>query len=366
MTSDQLPTGRTKRSLAALLMLLAVALGAWWYATRPNAAAPEAANATAGDTAVGGAVAGGTEETAQANAKPPRRRSAKASFDLSALTLPTEKVRGGGPPKDGIPSLTSPEFVAAGDAAFMKDEDLVIGVALGDQAKAYPLKILDHHEAVNDTVGGKAVAVTYCPLCDSSIVFDRERGGEAIELGVSGLLYNSNVLLYDRGEEGKESLWSQMGSRAVSGPAVGSRLPRLPLEVTSWAAWRERRPDTLVLSRRTGHKRTYNRSVYARYFKSPRVRFPLDHQDDRLPPKTPVLGVVVGDQARAFPVAAVIESGEERLTAQLAGKQFTLVANPAAKSVRIEAADEGVEWVYAFWFAWAAFQPETVLWAAEP
>ena len=288
------------------------------------------------------------------------------SFDLSQLTLPLDQVRSGGVRKDGIPAIDAPKFVAAGDASFMQDSDQVIGVARGDDAKAYPLKILDLHEAVNDRLDGLPIAVTYCPLCDSSVVFDRRVAEREIELGISGLLYNSNVLLFDRGQPGKESLWSQMMSRAVSGPSVKQPLRRLPLEVTSWAAWRQRYPQTSVLSDDTGHPRQYDRTVYARYFSSPRLMFRVNHQDQRLPAKTPVLGVTANGSAMAFAVDAYLAQPKLRTTHQLAGKQFTIVGDSKGKSLRVEQADEGVDWVYAFWFAWSAFEPKTDLWTAEP
>jgi len=287
-------------------------------------------------------------------------------FDLSGLTLPRNQVRSGGVRKDGIPAINLPKFVVASKASYLQDEDRVIGVAIGGQAKAYPLKILDLHEAVNDHLAGQPIAVTYCPLCDSAVVFDRRQAGRQIELGVSGLLYNSNVLLYDRGEAGQESLWSQIESQAVSGPAASQPLQRLPLEVTRWSAWRERHPQTLVLSQDTGHHRRYDRSTYAGYFQNSRLMFPVSHQDERLPHKTPVLGVTAGGLAMAFEVEAYLARAELRSTHQLAGKQFTVVGDPEGRSLRVEQADEGVEWLYAFWFAWVAFEPDTKLWFASP
>ena len=156
-------------------------------------------------------------------------------FDVSNAIIPQSEILPGGPPKDGIPSLTSPLFVSRADAKFMDDEDRVIGVSRGNEAKAYPLKIMDWHEAVNDTVDGLPMAVTYCPLCDSAAVFDRRLPDRIFELGVSGWLYNSNVLLYDRGAAEGESLWSQLMRKSVSGPAVQQRLQPLPLELTTWS-----------------------------------------------------------------------------------------------------------------------------------
>jgi hypothetical protein len=166
-----------------------------------------------------------------------------------------------------------------------------VGVVFGKTAKAYPLKILDYHEAVNDRGGDVPFAVTYCPLCDSAAVFDRRTNDGVIEFGISGLLYNSNVLLYDRRKDGKQSLWSQMMTNSVAGPRVGKSLQTLPLELTTWADWSARHPKTEVLSTETGHHRDYSRSPYASYFGDDRLMFPVKPLDKRLPLKSRVLGV---------------------------------------------------------------------------
>ena len=141
----------------------------------------------------------------QAATMQPRRHG--AAFDLGRTSIPRDEIHAGGPQKDGIPSLTNPKLIPAKSAGFLRPADRVIGVFVEGESRAYPLPILDYHEAVNDEIGKTAFAVTYCPLCDSSAVFDRRRGDSTVEFGISGLLYNSNVLLYDRGVVGKESLW---------------------------------------------------------------------------------------------------------------------------------------------------------------
>jgi len=138
-------------------------------------------------------------ETAGSNTRSSRRAS---SFDMSNATIPVERIMRGGPPKDGIPALSDAKFVSAEDVSFMAPNDRVIGVTIAGEAKAYPLKILDRHEAVNDRLASRSIAVTYCPLCDSSAVFERQYGDEVIEFGISGLLFNSNVLLYNRENAG--------------------------------------------------------------------------------------------------------------------------------------------------------------------
>jgi len=279
-------------------------------------------------------------------------------FDLSQATIPTDEIHAGGPPKDGIPALTNPKMIAAIDASYLAGNDRVIGVTLHGEARAYPLKIMNYHEIVNDSVGGQPVAITYCPLCDSAVVVDRREGNSIREFGVSGLLYNSNVLMFDRGAK-VESLWSQIMTEGVSGPAARQGLKTMPLDLTTWNDWRTRYPETKVVSIDTGHRWDYQRSPYASYFANPRdLMFPVDKIDARLPTKARVLGVWTEDAARAFPLTAFDENNAT-LEDELNGRHFSLVYNPTAKSLRIEHADDGVQWVYSLWFAWYAFHPDT-------
>jgi len=281
-------------------------------------------------------------------------------FDLSQATIPADEIHAGGPAKDGIPALTDPRMIPAEDGSYLAGSDRVIGVLLGGEARAYPIKILNYHEIVNDSIGGRPVAITYCPLCDSAAVVDRREGSEIREFGVSGLLYNSNVLMFDRNAK-VESLWSQMMTEGVSGPAARQRLTTMPLELTTWTDWRTRHPQTEVMSIDTGHDRDYQRNPYDFYFSNPQdLMFPVNQTDGRLPPKTPVLGVWTDDTARAFPLSA-FDDNNVTLDDELGGRRFSLVYSPTAKSLRIEHADDGVQWVYSLWFAWYAFHPDTDL-----
>jgi len=278
-------------------------------------------------------------------------------FDLSDATIPAAEIRSGGPPKDGIPALTNPEFLSAENATYLRPKDRVIGVVVGEDARAYPLRILNYHEIVNDRVGDRPVAVTYCPLCDSAAVFDRRSPLGEREFGVSGLLYNSNVLMYDRGGR-PESLWSQVKSEGVSGPAARKSLQPVPLELTTWEDWRRRYPRTRVLSTRTGHQRDYSRSPYGSYLDSIRLIFPVDPRSDRLPTKARVLGVWTDSGARAYPESAFSQE-RTRVEGELNGKKFVVEFRPESRSLRVVEADVGVHWMYSLWFAWYAFHPET-------
>jgi len=142
--------------------------------------------------------------------------------------IPLDKIRGGGPPKDGIPSIDNPKFVTVDDSQFVTDSDIVIGLHINGETKAYPLFILVWHEIVNDVIGGIPVAVTYCPLCYTNQVFDRTLEGTTVEFGTSGKLYNSNLVMYDRLTN---SYWSQGLGIAITGELSGDELKTIPFDV---------------------------------------------------------------------------------------------------------------------------------------
>ena len=201
--------------------------------------------------------------------------------------IPLDKIKGGGPPKDGIPSIDDPVFATADNAHFMSDSDTVIGLEINGEVRAYPLFILVWHEIVNDVVGGVPVSVTYCPLCYTNQVFERVIDGKMVEFGTSGKLYNSNLLMYDRLTE---SYWSQALGMAVKGELTGYELNLIPFDVITWGDWKKIYPDTLVLTTDTGHIRSYATDPYGDYYTEPRIIFPVSNNDDRMHPKEIILG----------------------------------------------------------------------------
>ena len=211
--------------------------------------------------------------------------------------IPLDKIKGGGPPKDGIPSIDNPVFATVSDSQFMSDSDTVIGLDINGQAKAYPLFILVWHEIVNDNVGGLPVSVTYCPLCYTNQVFERVIDGQEVEFGTSGKLYNSNLLMYDRLTE---SYWSQALGIAVKGELTGYQLDLIPFDVITWGDWKELHPDTLVLTTDTGHLRTYATDPYGNYYTEPRIMFPVEHSDDRMHSKEIIIGFSIDDIYKAY------------------------------------------------------------------
>ena len=282
-------------------------------------------------------------------------------FDLGNAIIDRRQIHSGGPPKDGIPALTKPRFVSAEDADYLAPEDRVIGVARGDDIRAYPLAILNYHEVVNDTVDGTPLAVTYCPLCDSATVFDRRTSLGEREFGVSGLLFNSNVLMYDRSGE-SDSLWSQGMARGVTGPGANEQLTMLPLELTTWAVWSGRHPRTRVLSNNTGHRRDYRRSPYSAYFENQGLMFPAEPSSDEMAAKTRVLGVWTDTVARAY-AEPVLRGDQRHIVDMLDGERLVIEYNPNGPSLRVVEAGPSVRWMYAFWFAWYAFHPDTSVFA---
>lgn len=211
--------------------------------------------------------------------------------------IPLDRIKSGGPPKDGIPSIDNPVFTTISDSQFMSDLDTVIGLEINGQAKAYPLFILVWHEIVNDSVGGLPVSVTYCPLCYTNQVFERMIDGQEVEFGTSGKLYNSNLLMYDRLTE---SYWSQALGIAVMGQLTGYQLDLVPFDVITWGDWKQLHPDTLVLTTDTGHARSYTTDPYGNYYTEPRIVFPVEHEDDRMHPKEIIIGFNIDNTFKAY------------------------------------------------------------------
>jgi len=158
----------------------------------------------------------------------------KNGFVVIAPLIPVNEIYSGGPARDGIPALDHPVFVQASEAAFLSPDDKLLGVDFNGAIKAYPIGILNYHELVNDQFNGQPVTVSYCPLCGTGLVFNPQVKGEHLAFGVSGLLYNNDLLMYDRNTD---SLWSQIEGRAISGPLRGTRLERIPVEHTTWRVW---------------------------------------------------------------------------------------------------------------------------------
>lgn len=221
-----------------------------------------------------------------------------------------EIVWGGVPALNGIPSLDNPQLIAAADADYLKPDDLVFGVSINGDARAYPLRIMGWHEMFNDVIGGKPVALAYCTLCGSGILYDTSVEGEdePFVFGSSGLLYRSNKLMYD---QQTHSLWNQFTGEPVTGELAhsGIRLKTLPVAITTWQDWRAANPETRVLSLETGFRRDYGSGVvYNDYFASPDLMFPALVREGQAPrQKDYVFGMRDTGVSRAWPLSAFVD-----------------------------------------------------------
>lgn len=280
-------------------------------------------------------------------------------FVLDGASIPINEILQGGPGKDGIPAIDSPVFIQPIDAAFLKPNDRILGLELDGKAKAYPVKILDWHEVVNDSIGGRNFAVTFCPLCGTGLAFETSTmNGADTTFGVSGLLYQSDVLLYDRASE---SLWSQLLGRAVTGDRLGELLQTIPVFHTSWEDWLSRYPNTQVLGTQTGFLRDYDRSPYADYGESRRLYFQVSEKvPDTFHPKEQVLGLELDGQFRAYPFSELAKLGKKSFQDNLSGKVLEVHWNPEAVSAYVlDETGNTFHSVTSFWFAWYAFHPKT-------
>jgi len=285
------------------------------------------------------------------------RQDPLSQFNTSNLAVDSSRIQVGTPKRDAIPAITGPHTVPVRQAGFLRGDDRVVGVVVDGRARAYPIRILNRHEVVNDTLGSMPIAVLFCPLCDSVTVVERRIEERPIEFGVSGLLLNSNVLLYDRIDE---SLWSQLGMQAISGDHVGKSLNH----ISSWFIGTMRQfaaqyPEGDVLSFRIQPRRGYDSNPYARYLASDELMFGVAHEDDRMPRKTRVIGVRRGNVVKAYPLKAIAARPDRRLVDDVGGARLVLLADEDGEHVAIIEAPLDAKIAHTFWFAWVAFNPKT-------
>jgi hypothetical protein len=338
--------------------------------------------------------------------------------DFCFRTVPLDEIRSGGPPPDGIPPIDNPRFESIEEAdGWLQVQSPVIVLEIDGDARAYPLAILTWHEIVNDEVGGIPVAVTFCPLCNSSIVFDRRIDDDTLRMGVSGLLRNSDLVMWD---DLTMSWWQQLTGEAIVGVFAGERLEMIPSQVVGFGMFTEQYPEGLVLSRDTGHSRDYGRNPYVGYDSSSGRPFLFEGElDNRLPPTEHVLAglvrgepmaypfavlreeLVINDEINDLPVVAVWQPGKVSaldnvridssrdigmaalFSRDLGGEVLTFVTagdglirdeqtgslwNVFGAAVEGELAGTQLRpqlFAPHFWFAWAAFSPDTPVYGLE-
>ncbi|MCP4428033.1 MAG: DUF3179 domain-containing protein [Chloroflexi bacterium] len=232
--------------------------------------------------------------------------------DSHPSNIRVEEIQWGGVRVDGIPALDNPPMLGAADAGYLAPEDIVFGLFINGEARAYPLRILDWHEMANDVVGGVPVSLAYCTLCGAAIAYDgRASDGDGEDavytFGSSGFLFRSNKLMYDRQTR---TLWNQLTGRPVLGELVSGdvALDILPVVLTTWEAWRDQHPDTLVLDIETGHPRDYTPgAAYGNYFVSEETMFPIAQRSDALDDKAQVYVIRLEGVPKAYPIDILIE-----------------------------------------------------------
>ena len=333
--------------------------------------------------------------------------------DFSRHTVPYSDILSGGVPRDGIPPIYDPKYVTIEDAdTWIEDQEPVVALEVAEDARAYPLQILTWHEIANDIVGEIPVAVTFCPLCNSAIAFDRRLDGVVHTFGVSGFLRKSDLVMWDHETQ---TWWQQLTGEAIIGSLAGKRLSILPAPIVSYADFKQAHPDGLVLSRETGHSRRYGSNPYSGYDRVDQHPFLfMGDLDGRLLPKERVAAVTVDGMDLAFPYSVLREEGAvnhtveetaivvfyksgtvsaldrgliresrdvgatavyssllngQSLTFQASGEGFIDDQTGSRWNILGEAVDgplsgsslEPIASADHFWFAWAAFKPDTVI-----
>lgn len=291
--------------------------------------------------------------------------------DFKKFTVSLSEFAGGGPGKDGIPSIDAPKFTTVKEAdSFLEAREPVVEFVGADgEARAYPLQILIWHEIVNDMVGGVPVTVTFCPLCNTTIVFDRRLGGRVLDFGVSGNLRNSDLVMYDRQTE---TWWQQFGGVGVVGALAGKELTKLPARIVAWDDFKREHATGKVLSRDTGFGRSYGQNPYTGYdsIDSPPFFAVKGGDDKRLQPKERVVFIERGKERIVVPFAVLAEkkkievkiAGERLEVTWKAGTRSALDAGDIASAkdvgtATVRSADTGELVVFdlPFWFSVAAF-----------
>jgi hypothetical protein len=322
-----------------------------------------------------------------------------------------DQILSGGPPPDGIPAIDNPKFQPVAEVDWLADNEAILAITVEGETRGYPFQVLTWHEIVNDTIADVPVAVSYCPLCNSGVAFDRRVDGKVLDFGTSGLLHASNLVMYDRQTE---SLWPQLTGQAAVGTMTGTELEFIPLFPVGWADFREAHPDAWVLSRDTGHSRDYGRNPYVGYDVDPNNSplFGAPTEDDRLLPleriitlegptetaavvrsaveETGVLAISIDDQPLVLLFAegqnSALEAGSvaegrdigtvavfdptvdgEVLTFIPDGDAFKDEQTGSTWNIRGQAIDgphegttlEGYPFIDTFWESWVAFRPDT-------
>ncbi len=279
------------------------------------------------------------------------------SFALNPLSIPLSAIHRGGPPKDGIPAITNPIFTSVKKVKFLQDSDRLLGVVHAGIQKAYPIKILDYHGIVNDQFGDEKIIISFCPLCNSGVAFNGLIAGVEKNFGVSGLLYNSNVLMYDHETH---SLWSPILGQAISGKSTGEKLDFIPVVNTTWEDWKNNYPDSEILRTPIDIIEKYDFPLYDNYRNNQQLMFPLAHFGNTLDNKEWILGIEFNGIAKAYPFSVLRKN--IKFKDRFNNKDLTIHFD--AHHQRAEIKDDLGNLITAhvmYWFAWKSFYPKTLI-----
>ncbi len=275
-------------------------------------------------------------------------------YGADDIDVDIDAVFQGCPKRDCIPSIDRPKYLRTADVDYLDGDDIVLSLTHENITRAYPTRILDRHEIVNDTFGETPVAVTYCPLCGSGLAFIRILDGEAVQLGVSGLLHNNDLIIYDRKTE---SLWQQITGQAIAGPKRGSTLQSLPVTMSLWEEWKAANPSAEVLALPPNQLR-YRKKTYGDYDSSDRLLFPVALRASRLHVKKVIYGVEIGELSIAVEATWLKKKGSWEHN--INGKILRLEVDSAG-GVTGSLKGEPVSVHSMYWFAWYSFHPDTSL-----
>ncbi len=262
--------------------------------------------------------------------------------------------------QDCIPSIDNPNFESAAIASsWLNDEDRVFAIEYKGEKRAYPQRILNWHEIVNDEIEGDLIMITFCPLCGSAVAFERSVDGIYTEFGVSGKLHNSDLIMYDRYEG---NLWQQITGEAIVGPAArrDEVLTRIPITTTTWGEWKTAHPDTVALAIPEEFDRDYNQYPYGTYEENDQLVFGVENLDQSLQIKTVVYGIEVEDGTKAYPEELIKQ--EQKISDKIGNTEIEIHYYESGEITftNVTTGEEVIP-LRLFWFAWAAFNPDTEL-----
>lgn len=302
---------------------------------------------------------GGEQQVQKANPGETIVRKMSLQNDYTGAKVKPEDLLQGCFGQDCIPSIDNAKFESVNEASWLRDEDIVFAIDYKGIQRVYPQRILNWHEIVNDTLAGDPIAVTFCPLCGSALAYERKVDGVITEFGVSGKLHNSDLVMYDRYEGG---LWQQITGEGIVGPAArrNERLKQVPIITTTWGEWKKEHPNTQVLSKDTGLVRNYDQYPYGTYEQDDQLLFGVKGLDKSLQIKTVVYGIEINGLSKAyqegvFDEKLIIEDNIGDIPVRLEKK-----ASGEIEVTNLQT-NENIIPIRLFWFAWAAFHPDTEL-----